>query len=69
MQLIIIIIIVLHNCVPKQSVHSEAQVIYNRPYDNYYIQWLLLLFLVIFSVSFSGSDDFLLLDLLDGNGA
>ncbi len=38
-------------------------------YENDYIQWLLLLFLLIFSVSLSGSDDFVLFDLLDGNGA
>ncbi len=35
--------------------------------ENYYYQWLLLLFLVIFSVSLSGSDDFVLFDWLDWN--
>ncbi len=34
-----------------------------------YIQWLLLLFFVIFSASLSGSDDFVLFDSLDGNDA
>ncbi len=38
-------------------------------YENDYIQWLLLLFLVIFSASLSGSDEFVLFDSLDGNGA
>ncbi len=38
-------------------------------YENYYIQWLLLLFLVIFSASLSESDDFVLFDSLDGNAA
>ncbi len=38
-------------------------------YDNYYIQWVLLLFLVIFSASLSESDDFVLFDSLDENGA
>ncbi len=38
-------------------------------YDKYYyIQWLLLVFLVIFNASLPGSDDFVLFDLLDGNG-
>ncbi len=37
--------------------------------ENVYIQWLLLLFLVIFSASYSESDDFVLFDSLDGNGA
>ncbi len=44
------------------SARSEAQAIY----ENYYIQWLLLLFLVIYSASLSGSDDFVLFDSLDG---
>ncbi len=34
---------------------------------NYYIQWLLLLFLVVFSASLSGRDDFDLFDSLDEN--
>ncbi len=38
-------------------------------HENYYTQWLLLLFLVIYSAGLSGSDDFVLFDLLDGNGA
>ncbi len=38
-------------------------------YENFYIQWLFLVFLVIFSASLSGSDDFVLFDSLDGNGA
>ncbi len=38
-------------------------------YENYYINWLLALFLVIFSASLSGSDDFVLFDLSDGNCA
>ncbi len=38
-------------------------------YENYYIQWLLLVFLVIFSASLSRSDDFVLFDSLDGNTA
>ncbi len=35
-------------------------------YENYYIQWLLLLFLVTFSASLSGSDGFVRFDS-DGN--
>ncbi len=38
-------------------------------YENDYTQWLLLLFLVIYSAGLSGSDDFILFDSLDGNGA
>ncbi len=38
-------------------------------YENSYIQWLLLFFFEIFSASLSGSDDFVLFDSLDGNGA
>ncbi len=38
-------------------------------YENYYIQWLLLVFLLIFSTSLSESDDFVLFDSLDGNTA
>ncbi len=38
------------------SACSEEQVIYDYIY--YYIQWLLLLFLVIFSASLSERDDF-----------
>ncbi len=37
-------------------------------YENYYIQWLLLRFFVIFSVSLSGSDDFVIFPP-NGNGA
>ncbi len=35
-------------------------------YENYYIQWLLLLFIGIFSASLSGSGNFVLFDSLDG---
>ncbi len=74
-------IIVLHNFISEQqasasknsdriycvlSARSEAQVIYNRLYENYYFLWL---FLVILSSSLSGSDDFVLFDSLNGNGA
>ncbi len=38
-------------------------------YVNYYIQWLLLVFLEIFSVRLSGSDYFVPFDSLDGNSA
>ncbi len=38
-------------------------------FDNYYNKWLLLLFFVIFSASLSGSDDFVISNSLDGNGA
>ncbi len=38
-------------------------------YENYYFQWLLPLFFVIFSGSLSGSDNFVLFDMLDGNSA
>ncbi len=33
--------------------------------ENYYIQWLLLLFLVVYCAGWSGSDDFVLFDSLD----
>ncbi len=32
-------------------------VVQSHIYENYYIQWLLLVFLVIFSASLPGSDD------------
>ncbi len=38
-------------------------------YENDYIQWLLLLFFMIFSASLSGGDYFVLFESLDGNGA
>jgi len=77
-------IIVLHNFISEQqasasensdriysvlSACSEAQVIYNRLYENYYFLWLFLLFLVILCAILSGSDDFVLFDSLNGNGA
>ncbi len=37
--------------------------------EKYYFQWFLLLFLVIFSASLLGSDNFVLFISLDGNGA
>ncbi len=36
-------------------------------YENDCIQWVLILFLVIFNASLSGSDDFVLFDSLHGN--
>ncbi len=47
----------------------EVQVNYYWLFEIYYNQWPLLLFLMIFSASLSGSDDFVLFDSLDGNGA
>ncbi len=38
-------------------------------YMTFIIQWLLVVFLVIFSASLSGSNAFVLMDSLDGNGA
>ncbi len=75
-------IIVLNDCVHKQQhLPPKAltafivflQLALRRKsfiiYENDDIQWLLLLFLVIFCASLSGSDDFVLVDSLDGNGA
>ncbi len=76
------IITVLHDCVLKQqhpppkamtafivlrllALRCKSFIIYEK----YYIQWLLLVLLVIFSASLPGSDDFVLFDSLDGNGA
>ncbi len=55
------------------SARSEVQVIIIIIiiiiiYENYYIQWLLLLFIGIFSASLSGSGNFVLFDSLDGTG-
>ncbi len=38
-------------------------------HENDCIQWVLILFLVIFNASLSGSDDFVLFDSLHGNCA
>ncbi len=57
----------------KQDICSSALSKYKSfifiIFDNYYNKWLLLLFFVIFSSSLSGSDDFVISNSLDGNGA
>ncbi len=66
----------LYNCLTRQrsqtaassSEHSTAFIVFRNLYENY-CQWLLLVFLVIFSASLSGSDDFILFDSFDGNNA
>ncbi len=71
----------LHDCVPKQqhpppkamTAFTVFRLLVLRCkrffiFADYYIQWLLLVFLVLFSASLPGSDHFVLFDL-DGNGA
>ncbi len=70
----------LHDCVPKQqhpplkamTAFIVLHLLSLRPksfiiYENDYIQWLLLLFLCIFSGSLSGSDDFVLFDSINNS--
>ncbi len=71
----------LHDCVPKQQ-HPPLKamtaftvfhlLVLRRKrffiFADYYILWLLLVFVVLFSASLPGSDHFVLFDL-DGNGA
>ncbi len=66
----------LHDCVLKQQASLKAMAAFILicllgyksfiMYENYYVQCILLLFLVIYSVGLSGSADFVLFDSLDG---
>ncbi len=80
-----VIKVFLYNCLTRlrsqtaASAYERSDSIVLRPltprrksffiHEHYYIQWLLLVFLVIFSGSLPGSDDLVLFDSLDGNDA